>query len=180
MPQPSPPMKIFFSYAHEDEKPRARLQKHLALMERSGAITIWFDRKLLPGQKWANVIDTHLEQADIVLLLVSADFVASDYCWDKEMARALERHNAGDGVVIPILVRPVDYAGAPFAQLQMLPSNGRPVSLWGSRDAAWADAVKGIKQVVLMLAAKTPFERATSGSLVVPTHAALPLGATAP
>ena len=78
----------------------------------------------------ADAIDEHLEAADVVLLLISADFLASDYCYDTEMKRALEKHKAGKARVIPIIIRPVDWKGAPFGELQALPKNAKAVTSW--------------------------------------------------
>ena len=99
------------------------------------------------GQEWAGAIDEHLNRADVVLLLVSADFLASDYCYDREMTRALERDDAGDARVIPVILRSVDWHGAQFAKLQALPKDARPVTSWPDRDEAFTDVARGIRQV---------------------------------
>jgi hypothetical protein len=98
----------------------------------------WYDRDIDAGEEWRNAIDKHLEAADIILLLVSADFIDSDYCWDKEVSRAMERHYSGAACVIPIIVQPVDWSGAPFGRLQALPEGSKPVALWGNREEGWA------------------------------------------
>ena len=108
----------------------------------------WHDRRIGAGQEWAGAIDEHLNSADFVLLLVSADFLASDYCYDLEMTRALERHDAGDACVIPVILRSVDWRGAPFAKLQALPRDAKPVTSWPDRDEAFTDVARGIRQVV--------------------------------
>ncbi len=110
----NPAISIFFSYSHLDESLRDELAKHLKLLERQGAIATWHDRKITAGQEWANAIDHHLETAQIILLLVSVNFLASDYCYDLEMKRALERHETGAAKVIPIILKPVDWEFAPF------------------------------------------------------------------
>jgi hypothetical protein len=124
------PIEIFCSYAHEDETWLQKLETHLSLLKRQGLISFWHDRLITPGTDWAGVIDTHLETASIVLLLVSADFFASDYCYGIEMKRALERQEAGEARVIPILVRSADWTEAPFAHLQPLPTDARPIVSW--------------------------------------------------
>ncbi|HYO57804.1 MAG TPA: TIR domain-containing protein [Archangium sp.] len=101
-----------------------------------------------PGDDWRNAIDEHLKTADIVLLLVSANFLNSDYCHDREMEVALERHENGEGVVIPVLARHVDWEGAKFSHLQSLPTSMRPVTSWQDRDEAWTDVAKGIRRTV--------------------------------
>src|SRR5437588_169655 len=107
-----PPLLLFYSYAYEDEPLRVELEKHLRLLSRQGLIAEWHSRKILPGEAWARQIDEHLEVASIVLLLVSPDFLASDYCYDIEMQRALERHKSGSTYVIPIILRPCDWQHA--------------------------------------------------------------------
>lgn len=102
------PVELFCSYAHEDEPWLRKLETHLSLLQRQGLIALWHDRLITPGTNWAKVIDTHLETASIILLLVSADFFASDYCVGIEMKRALERQEEGSVLVVPILVSEVN------------------------------------------------------------------------
>ncbi|WP_437978630.1 TIR domain-containing protein [Sorangium sp. So ce295] len=148
------PTRLFFSYSHKDEALRDELETHLALLEREGLLDSWHDRRVAAGDAWADRIDRNLEEADVVLLLVSASFLASDSCIDHEMRRALERHDAGQARVIPVLLRPTDWHSAPFARLQALPNNGKPVTLWENRDEAWTDVVKGIRRAVSELRAR--------------------------
>ncbi|MBE8470271.1 toll/interleukin-1 receptor domain-containing protein [Streptomyces justiciae] len=145
---------LFYSYAHEDEALRDELSKHLRTMERQGVIRGWHDREISAGAQWQGEIDRNLGTADVVLLLVSPDFMASDYCHDVEMTEALRRHDLGECVVIPVLLRPVDLVGAPFMSLQALPSGARPVTSWGDRDDAFADVAAGIRRAVTRLAAE--------------------------
>jgi len=141
-------VQLFYSYAHKDEALRNELETHLKLLHRQGLIDSWQDRKVEAGGAWKQRIDDKLEHADIILLLVSADFIASDYCYDKEMKRALERERDGDARVIPILVRDVNWEGAPFAKLQPLPKDGLPVIKWPDKDSAWRNVAEGIERVV--------------------------------
>ncbi len=157
------PVILFYSYSHKDEKMREVLAAHLSPLKRQGVIKEWYDREIGAGEEWQDAIDEHLEGADIILLLVSAFFIASDYCWGKEMVRALKRHDAGEAVVIPIIVRPVDWSGAHFGRLQALPKDAKPVTRWANRDAAWVDVAKGIRKVAEALAAGLPVERAPTG-----------------
>jgi len=140
-------LRLFYSYAEKDEPLRDHLDTHLKLLQRNKLIQMWHDRRILPGSEYQQEIDNNLAQADIILLLISPDFIASDYCYDIEMARALERHDAGNATVIPILLRPVDWETTPFRKLQPLPSDRRPVTLWPNPDQAWLDVEQGIKQV---------------------------------
>ena len=111
-------------------------------------ISAWHDREITAGREWAGETAAALDRCKVILLLVSADFLASDYCWDVEMQRALARHDAGDARVIPVMLRPVDWEGAPFAKLQGLPKDMRPVTRWPDRDEAFTDVAKGIRRAV--------------------------------
>jgi internalin A len=141
------PPRLFVSYSHKDETLRAELETHLKLLQRQGLISVWTDRRIAGGREWKGEIDWALQSADIVLLLVSADFMASDYCYDTEMRRALERHKGGGARVIPIILRAVDWHSAPFGEFQALPKDAKPVTLWGDRDSAWNDVAAGIREV---------------------------------
>jgi tetratricopeptide (TPR) repeat protein len=148
MPDSSTPVEVFYSYAHEDEAFCNKLETHLSLLQRQGLITSWHDRHILPGTDWSQAIDEHLERASVILLLISADFLASDYCYGIELQRALQRHQANEARVIPILLRPVDWNSAPFAYLQVLPTDAKPITKWRNRDEAFADVAAGIRRVI--------------------------------
>jgi internalin A len=138
---------IFFSYSHKEESLRDELETHLKLLQRQGVISTWHDRKILPGSEWDHEIDRNLEASDIILLLVSANFIASDYCWDNEVKRALERHAAASAVVVPIMLKACDWQSAPFGKVQGLPKDMKPVTAWKSRDAAWTHIAKALRMV---------------------------------
>lgn len=142
------PIEVFYSYAHADEKLRNELEKHLALLKQRGYISEWHDRRVLAGREWERDIDEHLNTARIILLLVSADFLASDYCYGIEMKRALERHEAGEAIVIPIILRKVDWHTSPFGKLQALPKDGKPVTSWSNRDEAFYNVAEGIRKAI--------------------------------
>ncbi len=142
----SGPIKLFYSYAHEDEALRERLEVHLKLLKRQGILQDWHDRDISAGSEWAQQISAHLESADLILLLISPDFIASDYCWDIELKRAMERHEAGEACVIPIILRETDWTGAPFGKLQALPKDAKPVKSWPDQDAAFVDIARGIRK----------------------------------
>jgi tetratricopeptide (TPR) repeat protein len=154
---PQPPaatLRLFYSYAHEDEKLRDELEKHLVMLHREGTISEWHDRAIVPGQEWDQQIDEHLDSADIILLLVSPDFLASDYCYDTEVKRAMERHDAGEARVIPVILRKCEWTRTPFAKLQALPKNARPIKGRRDRDAAFNDVAQGIRRAAEQLLAK--------------------------
>ena len=140
-------INIFYSYSHKDESLQKELAKHLSILRRQGVIKTWHDRKITPGREWEGQINQHMNSADIILLLISSDFIASDYCYDIELKRAIERHHAGDAIVIPIILRPVDWKGSPFEKLQALPTDAKPVTSWSSLDEAFFDITKGLRKV---------------------------------
>jgi hypothetical protein len=148
-------IEVFYSYAHEDEVLRNELAKQLKLLKREGKITEWYDREISGGEEWEQTIDTHLNTARIILLLVSPDFIASDYCYATEMIRAMERHETLEARVIPIILRPTDWHNAPFGKLNALPRDGKAVTTWSNRDEAFLDVAKGIRRVVDELAKKS-------------------------
>lgn len=145
---PSASRSVFVSYSHKDERYRQRLDISLVQLQRNHLISIWYDKKILPGQEWDREIDTNLENADIILLLISPDFLASDFAYSQEMLRAVERHQAGSATVVPIIVRPSDWQDSPVGALQALPSAGRPVSKWPNRDQAWLDVAQGLRRLI--------------------------------
>jgi len=148
------PLRVHHALRHEDEGYRDELEKHLALLERNGVVEEWYDRKIAAGSEWAGEIGANLEQADVVLLVVSASFLASDYCYDKAMKRAMERHESRQARVIPVILRPVDnWHTAPFGKLQACPTNGTPVTKWDDRDVAFADVARCVREAVEELAA---------------------------
>lgn len=140
------PIRIFISYSHKDEEFRKELSSHLRLPERLGLITAWHDRRIPAGAKWKAQIDTHVEEADVILCLVSAYFFESDYCYEKEMKRALERHERGETIVIPIIVRSVAWHDSPLAALQALPPDAKAVEDWDHPAQAWTAVVQGLME----------------------------------
>src|SRR3954447_15104197 len=160
--RPAAPISLFYSYSHKDEGLRDKLEEHLILLQDQGVIQGWHDRRIGVGTEWEGAIDTNLEQAGIILLLVSASFLASRYCRNVEVARAMERHEAGTARVIPVILRSCDWHTAPFGKLQALPKDGKPVTGWRPQDKAFADIARGIREAVRGL---------TSGAQNAPTPA---------
>ncbi len=145
-------MKIFSVYSHRDEDLRDELEVHLALLKHQDLIRSWHDREIVPGTDWNEAILEELESADLILLLVSSDFLASDFCYGTEMKRALERHEAREARAVPIILRECDWETAPFAKIQALPKNAQPVTSWRNKDEAWTSVSKGIRQILEDLA----------------------------
>ena len=148
MPSSDLPIEIFISYAHKDANLWAELEAHLASLRREGKIQPWTDQTIQAGQDWDIEIKGRLESAQIILLLISPDFIHSDYCYNLEMKRALARHDAETALVIPIILRPVDWQATPFCQLQALPPGAQPITSWSDRDQAYVKVVAEIRKIV--------------------------------
>lgn len=145
---PQEPLDVFYSYAHEDKRFVKALIASLGLLRQQGIIKNLFDCEIVPGQEWDAVIKQQLDQAEIILLCVSADFLNSDYIFRVELETAMARHHAGTATVIPIILRPVDWAGAPFAKIQALPRKALAVTSWPNMDEAFTDVARGIRRAV--------------------------------
>ncbi|GAC1647531.1 MAG: hypothetical protein NVS4B12_15350 [Ktedonobacteraceae bacterium] len=161
------PLKIFCCYAHEDEVLLKKLKKHLKPLQRQRLIDLWYDRDICAGAEWEPEIREHLNSAQIVLLLISPDFIASDYCYSVEMKRALERHERGEVCVIPIILHRVHWQGGPLSKLQVLPTDAKPVSTWRNRNEALFDVAQGIHTIVGKLIAMQPERNKSKTSLQV-------------
>ncbi len=149
-------IEIFLCYAREDEKLCQEIEKQLSALKRQGLIDVWYDRQIDEGVEWEKEINKHLNVAQIILLLISPDFMASDYCYGIEMKRAMERHESGEAQVIPIILRRTHWQEAPFGRLQALPKDARPVisKLWDSEDEPFYDIVGGIRRAIENLRTK--------------------------
>ena len=142
------PVRVFYAYSHEDSRLRNRLHEHLSELRRLEEIDDWYDRKISPGAEWAGVIHERLNSADIILLLISPSFLNSDYCYQVEMKRALERHAERTAKVIPVILRPVNWERSPIGSLLALPTDAKPVTKWSPRDDGYKDVAVGIQAVV--------------------------------
>jgi len=140
--------KVFFSYSHKDEALRDQLETHLAMLKNQGHIESWHDRRIVAGSELDDSILKELEDANVILLLISSDFIASTYCYSKEMLRAMERHEAGTARVIPVILRACDWQGAPFGKLLATPKDGRAVKSWPDIDEAFADVAMQVRKAV--------------------------------
>ena len=149
-------VKVFISYSHRDEDLMHELVKHLSLLKRQGVIQDWHDRQITAGSEWAGEINENLRSAQVILLLVSSDFLASNYCYDLEMKTALDRYKMGDAIVIPIILRPVSWQDSPLGKLQALPKDGRAITQWSDRDEAFLNVEHGIRKVIDLDFSKIP------------------------
>lgn len=141
-------MKAFISYSHRDSEALGRLHVHLAPLRREGRLEAWFDREILAGDELDDEIKEQLESCELFLLLVSPDFLNSDYCVDTEMTRALERHDAGDARVVPIIVEPCDWTSSRLRALKALPKDGKPVSDWTNPNTAYLNVVQELRRIL--------------------------------
>jgi hypothetical protein len=153
------PIELFISYSHKDELLREQMLSHLSLLRRQGIVSEWHDRRIGAGEDWKGAIDEHLNRAQMVLFLVSADFLASDYCFDLEMMRALERAERGEALVIPVIVRACDWASSPLGRYQALPRAGKPITSWTNLDEAWHDVAQGLRTAAEQMASLQASQR---------------------
>lgn len=153
---PAQPPLVFIIYAREDEPFRAELKKQLLPMERSGMLRVWTDRELIAGDHWEPEIKKQLQNADLILMLVSSDYFDSDYIHAVELREAIERHERGEARVVPVIVRPCAWeTDTVVNSLQVLPTDGVPVNdtrHWHTREAAWVDVVRGVRRTLQQLA----------------------------
>ena len=172
--------RVFFSYSHKDEALRDQLEVHLALLKHQQLIEAWHDRRIPAGSDLDSAIGAEMERSNIILLLVSPDFIASPYCFSREMTRAMERHEAGQAKVIPVILRHCDWKSAPFGKLLAVPTDGKPVTAWPDRDEAFADVVRQIRSVVEKFPSSNPAPSASSAALPGPAASTGPLRAPLP
>ncbi len=142
------PIEVFISYSYRDADLYEELLKHLALLKRQRVIHGWNNHEIPPGSEWWREISPYVDTANLVLVLVSADLITSEYVWGEEMHRAIARQEAGEAQVIPIILKPVDWTNTPIGELQALPRNAEPITLWDNRDEAFLDVVRGIRAAV--------------------------------
>ena len=149
-------VKLFFSYSHKDEVLRDELEIHLSSLKRQGIISAWHDRRIGPGDEFGNEISDHLEDSNIILLIVSPYFIASDYCYEIEIKRAMERHEMGSAIVIPIILHPCDWHDMPFGKLMACPKDGKPISKFPNMHDAFLDVTKAVKKAATKLIPSAP------------------------
>lgn len=148
VPVNSAEIEIFISYSHKDSELMGELMRHLSTLSKKSIIRNWHDREITAGSEWRGKIHEHLNSAQVILLLISSDFLASDYCYDVELKHAIERHEQNQARVIPVILRPVHWQDERFSKLQALPTNAIPITSWNNRDEAFLDVVNGIRRAV--------------------------------
>ena len=156
--------ELFFSYSHKDESVRDELETHLVMLKRQGVIETWHDRRIVAGDEFAGQISERLESANIILLLVSPYFLASNYCYDVELQRAMERHEDGSARVIPVIVDPCDWHSTSFGKLLAMPRDGKPISKFPNMHDAFLEITNAIRKAIA-----PPAETTTPKPAGVPT-----------
>lgn len=164
-------INVFFSYSHKDEEQRNELETHLAALKRQGVITTWHDRRIDAGDEFVGKISENLESAGIILLLVSSNFIASDYCYEVEMKLAMERHERGEARIIPTILHPCDWHGTPFGKLMAVPTDGKPVSKFPNMHDAFLEVTKAIRNA----AEKISGIVVTGGLTTIPSFPTMPV-----
>jgi TIR domain len=153
--------KLFFSYSHRDSDLRDELEIHLSALKREGVIETWHDREIRAGKEFENEISQNLEEADIILLLISPYFIASDYCYEIEMKRAMQRHENGEARVIPVILHPCDWQKLPFGKLMATPTDGKPISKFPNKHDGFLEVTKAIRKAVKELRGPVENKKAT-------------------
>lgn len=151
LPSETDPLKVFISYDRKDKKILEELAKHLKILQRQKLIEIWHDRDVAGGGEWKAEQLINLHEAQIVLLLISKNFISSDNCYDKEMAIAMERRGRKEVEVLPIILSPCDWQETPFSGLKALPWNDKPITTWRNQDEAFLEVTQGIRSVAEVL-----------------------------
>jgi hypothetical protein len=171
-------VSLFFSYSHQDEQLRDQLERHLAMLKEQGLIEIWHDRRIVAGVDLDQIIDENLERSQIIVLLVSPDFLSSSYCYGVEVKKALELHHRGVCRVIPVILRPCDWLNSPLGKLRASPRDGKPVTTWTNTDEALLDVTRDIRAAVSVLVPASNRSRQTAAEPAV--HVAPTLASNGP
>ena len=140
--------EIFISYSHKDEQFKEELDTHLTSLKRMGLINVWNDRRIEPGKDFSREIDSHIETAEIILLLISPDFIASDYCYEIEMNRAIQRHKDGSTVILPVILRPCNWQQLPFGRYLAATKDGKPITKYTNYDDGYLEVVQSLKKLI--------------------------------
>ncbi len=146
--EPAKIIRVFCSFADEDQPLQKKLEKQLKSLERQGQVFVWDKHKVHPGQEQKREIENQLKEADLILLLISQNFISSDDCYGIELGKALRRYADGKARIVPILLRPCTWNGLRFSTFQVLPRNEKPVTLWSKQDVAFQQIVQEIETIV--------------------------------
>jgi TIR domain len=142
------PATAFISYSHRDEVALQSLITHLAMLRREGSIAEWFDQKILAGGEIDQEVSRQLDKCDLFLPLLTPDFLASNYCYETEMQRAIERHESGEMHIVPLVIEPCDWKASPLKRFKALPRDGKPVAEWTNKNNAYLDIVTELRRLI--------------------------------
>jgi len=157
----SSPAEVFISYSYNDEELFKQLEKYLTVLTRSGKIRIWHGRKIPPGDEWKKLIDDHIQSADLVLLLVSVDFLVSEYCFNVEFESALKRYAIGTTRIIPIILHPCPWPETPIGRFEVLPTDGEPIASSKDTAKAFLSVTNSIRELIESDVVRNHFKRIT-------------------
>lgn len=141
-------LKVFISYAKVDRDYVYKLKRHLTGLIRNGFIEDWSDLGVLPGSETVTKTKAQLEEADIIIFLISPDFINSDYINDFEIKKTIERHYKGEAQIVPVIIRPCDFSSLSLDKFNILPKNKKAISTWENEDKAWSNILLGLKKVI--------------------------------
>ncbi len=140
--------KVFVAYSHLDARFRHELEDQLTLLAKKGHLEWWSEQQLIPGEEVVAALADKIQEADLILLLVSIHFLSDDFCWSQQLEKAIERHDNGEAVVIPVFVRPCAWEGTPIEKLQGVPPKGKAISSWSDKHEGWTQAARGIQKAL--------------------------------
>jgi hypothetical protein len=149
-------MNAFISYSHQDDTSLEMLHKHLAQLLRDKIIKTWTDKDIYAGGTLNKNIDAALNKSEIFIALLSPDYIASGYCYEKEFKKALEMQEHGDLIIAPIIIEPCDWLNTPFKEFKALPKDGKPISTWLNRNTAFLDVVQNLRNLIVNVGMHLP------------------------
>lgn len=141
--------KAFVAYSHLDARFRHELEDQLKLLSRKGKLEWWSEQQLIPGEEKYATLNDKLMEADLILLLISIHFLADDFCWSQQLKKAIERHDNGEAIVVPVFVRPCAWEGTPIQKLQGVPTNGKAISSWPDKHEGWTEVAREIDRALM-------------------------------
>jgi hypothetical protein len=141
-------MKAFISYSHQDTQSLDLLHKHLTQLQREGAITAWTDNEIMVGGNLNQDISSALTSSNLFIALLSPDYIASDYCYEKEFQRAIELNEQGKIIIVPVILEPCDWLSTPFQAFKAVPRDGKAIATWENKNTAFLEVIQSIRKLV--------------------------------
>lgn len=140
--------KIFISYAHKDEELKKQFETHLSGLKRQNVVDVWDDRQVLIGEKWDEKIKNKLLTSDIVIFLISSDFLASEYINEVEIKETILRHKNNEVLIAPIFLRPCDFESSILSGFQGVPRDAKFITTWSDKDSAFLEVINELKKLI--------------------------------